>query len=587
MSVSRLAPIPSQTASARGWWFALFAVTLLAYYPALRAGFIWDDYPGHITRPELQSLAGLGRIWFEVGATQQYYPLLHSAFWLEHRLWGDAPFGYHLVNVLLHAFSACLVGTVLRRLGVPGAWLAAALFALHPVCVESVAWVSEQKNTLSTVFYLGAALVYLRFDAERGPRTYALATVLFLAALLSKTITATLPAALLVIAWWQRGRLEWRRDVVPLLPWFVLGLGAGVLTAWFEHKHIGAQGDAFTLGTLERGLLAGRAAWFYLGKLVWPTDLAFIYPRWTIDIGQTWQWLFTLAALALLGALWWRRTRTRGPLAATLFFGGTLFPALGFVNVFPFVYSYVADHFQYVACLGVLTLLAAGAATISVRFPPLARTSALLVLLGTLGALTWQQTQHYRDLFTLYTHTLAKNPTCWMAHNNLAIALVNADRAAEALPHYEAALKLRPGYGEAENNYGYALTKLGRPADALPHLLRAAELKPGYDGAQNNIGVALMALGRPAEGVVAFAEAARLNPKFALAHLNHGHALAANGRLEEAITPLRIATTLQPNYAEAHFFLAIALKRTGRDADAERHLEVALKLGYRPGSQSK
>ncbi len=581
MPAPRIAPNPPPRSAALVWWLALFAATLVAYLPALGAGFIWDDQPGHVTKPELRSLAGLARIWFEVGATQQYYPLLHSAFWLEHKLWGDSPFGYHLLNVLLHAWAACLAGTLLRRLAVPGAWFAAALFALHPVCVESVAWIAEQKNTLSTVLYLSAATAWLRFDASRRPRDYALATLCFVAALLTKTVTATLPAALLVVVWWQRGRIDGRRDVVPVVPWFAAGLGAGALTAWVEHAHIGAQGGDFALGPIERTLVAGRAAWFYLGKLLWPADLSFIYPRWTIDASQAWQWLFPAGALAALGAGWWWRRRARGPLAALLFFGGTLFPALGFVNVFPFVYSYVADHFQYAACLGVLALAGAGAVRVTHAWPAAARTAAGLSLLVTLGVLTWRHAAIYRDVFTLYRATIAQNPACWMAHNNLAIALVDAGRAADALPHYEEALRHRPDYAEAENNFGYALTQLGRPAEALPHLDRALTLKPRYAEAHNNRGAALMALGRTAEGIAAFAEAAKLQPNFALAHLNHGRALAESGRLEDAIAPLRTAVSLQPGYAEAHFYLAVALKQTGRDAEADRHLELAVKLGFR------
>jgi len=581
MSAQRIALSPSPRSPALGWWIAIVVATLLAYFPALRAGFIWDDQPGHVTKPELRSLAGFARIWFEVGATQQYYPLLHSAFWVEHKLWGDAPFGYHLVNVLLHALSACLLGTCLRRLALPGAWFAAALFALHPVCVESVAWVSEQKNTLSTAFYLLAALAWLRFDAARRRRDYVVASCWFAAALLTKTVTATLPAALLILVWWQRGRIDGRRDVAPLAPWFAAGLAAGLFTAWVEHAQIGAQGGDFALGPLERILLAGRAAWFYFGKLIWPADLVFIYPRWTIDATQAWQWLFPLGIGAALAALWWARGRNRGPLAAVLFFGGTLSPALGFVNVFPFVYSYVADHFQYVACCGVLTLAAAGGARLLQSYSPALRGAVGMGVLATLGALTWQHASTYRDVFTLYRATLARNPACWMAHNNLAIALVDAGRATEALPHYEQALRHRPNYAEAENNFGYALTQLGRAADALSHLDRALSLKPHYAEAHNNRGAALMAIGRVADGIAAFAKAVRLNPKFALAHLNHGRALAASGRIAEAIPPLRTAVGLQPGFAEAHFYLAVACKQTGRDAEAERHMDLAVKLGFR------
>ena len=341
-------------------------VVFLAYQPAWQGGLIWDD-DAHVTKPELRSWHGLYRIWFDLGATQQYYPLLHSVFWIEHKLWGDAPLGYHLVNILLHAMAALMVAAVLRRLEVPGAYLAAAIFALHPVQVESVAWITELKNTLSAVFYLSAAMLYLRFDQERKKPFYAGALVLFVLGLLSKTVTATLPAALLVIFWWKRGKLSWRRDVLPLVPFFVLGAAAGLFTAWVERKLIGAEGAAFDLTFIDRFLIAGRVIWFYLGKLFWPANLIFIYPRWNIDQAVWWQYLFPAAALLLAAALWVLRRRWRGPLAGLLFFVGTLFPVLGFFNVFPFIYSFVADHFQYLASLGVIALVSAGIALLLKR----------------------------------------------------------------------------------------------------------------------------------------------------------------------------------------------------------------------------
>ena len=309
------------------WLFAagLAAAVFLAYQPAWHGGFLWDD-DAHVVRPDLQSWHGLCRIWFDPGATQQYYPLVHSAFWLEYRLFGDATLGYHLANILLHVAAALLVALILRRLEVPGAYLAAAIFALHPIEVESVAWISELKNTLSAVFYLSAAAVYLRFDERRKMPWYFVALLLFVLGLLRKTVTATLPAALLVVFWWQRGRLSWRRDVLPLLPFFSLGAAAGLVTAWVERTIGGAQGTAFNFTIVERCLIAGQAVWFYLGKLVWPADLIFIYPRWHVSQAVWWQYLFPLAALVLLAVCWRLRRRWRGPLAGLLFFAGTLFP---------------------------------------------------------------------------------------------------------------------------------------------------------------------------------------------------------------------------------------------------------------------
>lgn len=554
----------------------VFGVAALAYVPAFSGGFLWDD-SGHVTRPDLRSWGGLLRIW-EPGQTQQYYPLLHSAFWIEQRLWGDDPLGYHVINVLLHAASACLFGFVLRRLLIPGAWFAALLFALHPVGVESVAWIAEQKNTLSTVLYLAAALAYLRFDLERDRSRYAVTTVLFVLALLTKSVTATLPAALLVVFWWQRGRLTWRSDVVPLLPWFAVGAASGLFTAWFERSLIGAQGEDFALSWIERGLLAGRVIWFYLGKIFWPDELLFIYPRWNIDATQAWQFVFPLGVLGLLaGLLWWQR-RQRGPLAALLLFAGTLFPVLGFVNVYPFVYSFVADHFQYLASLAVFALIAAGAMRAFPLLPGAVGGILAGLLLAGLGALTWSQCGMYRDESTLYRATLAGNPACWMAHNNLALILAGQGRLEVANQHLEQALALRPGFAQAENNLGDNLNRLGRPREAIPHLERALQLQPAYAQAHYNLGVVLMALNRSTEGIAHFEAALRSNPEFSIAHRGLGRALATTGRAAESLPHFEQAVELEPDVAEARIDLGFALMLAGRPAAALPQFAEAVQL---------
>jgi tetratricopeptide (TPR) repeat protein len=555
----------------------IFLVTLLAYWPALSGGFIWDD-DGHVTRADLRGLSGLFRIWTEFGATQQYYPVLHSAFWLEYHVWGDSPLGYHLLNVLLHALAAGLFGILLRRLAVPGATLAALLFALHPVCVESVAWISEQKNTLSLVFYLCAALAYLRFTERRRGTDYGLATGVFLLALMTKTVTASLPAALLVVFWWQRGKLEWKRDVLPLLPWFVLGAASGLVTAHFERVLIGAQGHDFDLGLGQRCLLAGRVFWFYLGNLIWPAELIFIYPRWTVDASIWWQWLFSPAVIVLLVGLWWWQRKQRGPLAAMLLFAGSLFPVLGFVNVYPFIFSYVADHFQYLASLALFALAGAGLMKASARLPRWVQTTAGVVLLAGLGTLSWAQSRMYRDNLTLYQTILERNPSCWMAHNNLATTLTEAGQIEEAVPHLALTLKLRPDYPQALNNLGDDLTRLGRPREAIPYLERALTLQPTFFQAHTNLGSALLAVNRPVEAITHHEEAIRLNPQYATAEKSLGVALAQTNRTAEAILHFQRAIQLEPNFAEAELSWAIALMLTGRFPEAVPHFEKAIAL---------
>src|SRR5579863_3218967 len=454
---------------------------LLAYWPALRGGLLWDDV-AHITSPALQPLHGLWRIWFDLGATQQYYPLLHSAFWIEHRLWGDAVLGYHLANLSQHCLSACLVVLIARKLELRGAWLAGCLFALHPVCVEAVAWISEQKSTLSGVFYLAAALTYLHFDRSRKKPLYFGALGLFVLALLSKSVTATLPAALLVVFWWKRGRLEWKRDAMPLLPWLVVGASAGLFTAWVERTYIGAQGKGYELSFAQHILLAGRILCFYAGKIVWPANLMFSYPHWQVDPTVWWQYLYPLGVLAVTVGLVILAPRKRGPLASFLFFAGTLFPVLGFLHVFPFKYSYVADHFQYLASLGIIVpgawLITQGMPRISQNTP--ASKLVGVVLVAVLGVMTWQQSSLYRDSVTLYRATLERNPNSWMTHNNLAGVLAQIPgRLPEAVEEYRAALRIKPDYAIAHDSLGGMLLQMrGQLPEAIAEFEAALRIQP-------------------------------------------------------------------------------------------------------------
>ena len=584
---ARQAPAPADSGwSGRDWLGCLVLVvgTLLAYAQVRHAGFVWDD-DAHVTRPDLRSLRGLGRIWTEPGATQQYYPVLHSAFWLEGHLWGYSPGAYHLANVLLHAAAACLLYRALRRLSLPGAFLGASAFALHPVCVESVAWVSEQKNTLSAVLYLSAGLAYLRFDENRRPGRYLLATALFLLALLTKTVTATLPAALLVLAWWRRGGISVKRDVGPLAPWLVLGAAAGAATAWIERTRIGAEGALFAITAAGRVLVAGRAIWFYLGKLAWPADLIFIYPRWAVDPGSGRQFLFPLAALAALAGLFLLRRRTRGPLAAALLFAGTLFPALGFFNVYPFRFSYVADHFQYLAAAMILPAAAAGLSIALGRLSGAGRAAGRTAAFGAvavLAVLTWRQTSTYADLGTLWQSTIARNPGCWMAYNNLGIALMADGQTDEAILRYRRAEEIEPAFAGVHTNLGAALLRQGRTDEAIAELERAQQIEPRDVETHNNLGMALRRQGRLAEAIEQYGKALAIKPADFGANYNLGNALLQAGRAPEAIARYRRALEASPDSADAHNNLGNALRREGRleEAIAEYRLALASDPGH-------
>ncbi|HWA85009.1 MAG TPA: tetratricopeptide repeat protein [Opitutus sp.] len=575
----------------------VFAVVAACYWPALRGEILWDD-PAHITSEDLRSWAGLWRIWFELGATQQYYPVLHTAFWIEHRLWGDSMVGYHLANIFQHAACCCLLALLLRRLWSmpetasarqPGlAWLAALLFAAHPVCVESVAWISEQKNTLSLLFYLLAALTYLDFAAKRRRRAYALATILFLLALGTKSVTATLPAAILVALWWGNGRLSWRRDAVPLLPWFGAAVAAGLFTAWVERTQIGARGASFHLSAMERVLLASRDVWFYLGKLAWPADLTFFYPRWDVA-KEAWHWIgWLIASIVTTGLLFWIRRRARGPLAAWLLFVGSLFPALGFFNVYPFIFSYVADHFQYQACLVFVSAVAGGIAWLVARPVPWMRMIAGgcggALVLG-LAVVSRDQSGLYRDMATLFRHTVAAVPQSWMAHHNLGLALSRSrDGNPAAIAEYRKAIALNPSFPESHFALGRELAKLPEASaqtEAIREFERALEFQPYYPDANNALGLELAKQpGRLDEAIACFEKALQVRPKNAEFHLNLANALAHDARhLPEAMAHFTEAIHLRPDNAKAHNDYAVALAKLPDHRDeAMQEFEQALRL---------
>jgi len=568
-------------------WVLLVALVVFAYGPSLDGGFLWDD-TGHVTPPGLRGLDGLARIWTEPGAAQQYYPLLHTSFWFLHKVLGDEPFGYRLVNLALHLVSALLAWRVLERLRVPGSAFVAGLFLLHPVHVETVAWISELKNTLSGVFYLGALLAWVRHDdlgsaqapVERERGLYLVALVLFCAALLTKTVTATWPAAVLVITWWRRGRVSWKRDVQPLVPFLAVGIGMAMVTVWAEHTLIGATGEDFTLAWSERLRIAGRAPWFYAWKLAWPVGLSFFYPHWALDTGWAWAWPVVLVA-ALAALLLARRRLGRGPLAAVLLFCGTLVPALGFFNVYPFRYSYAADHFQYLASLGLLTLFGSGAAMwCRTRGEGPRRVASVLAVL-VLAALAWgtrQRAQAFVDEETLWRDTLAKNPTSAAAHNNLGQLLQASGRTGAAIEAYERSIELRPDDPAAYLNLGNTYGQLGRHEEALATIQEALERGPDRPNIWTSLANELFLMNRTEEAYDACKRALELGPRFAPAWYNLGAICFRLRRFDEGAAACRRAVEVAPPSAEPWHNLGLIEAARGRADAAERAFRHALEL---------
>ena len=601
----------------------LVAAVVLCFSPALPGDFLWDD-DLHITaNPTIVGPLGLKEIWTTAAAN--YFPLVLTNFWVQHALWGLNPFGYHIVTLLFHALAAVLLWRVLVRLNARGAWLGAALWALHPVQVESVAWICELKNTQSAVFFLLAVGFYLKWlqpessgERERAgeptrahARSYALALVCALLAILSKPSTVPLPVVLALCVWWRRGRFAWR-DLIPLVPFFLLSFGAAGWTIWEQRVNSGAQGAAWAQTWPERFVIAGRAVWFYIGKLAWPADLIFIYPRWEIAATPL-AFLPFAGVILVVAGLWRGRAGALRPgFFAAIFFGALLFPVLGFFSIYFFRYSFVGDHFQYLASMGPLALAGAAITVALDRWPAVlgrARPVFSALLIGGLGFLTWRESAVYLSSETLWRATLARNPAASMGwfnlgstllkagrheeaiaclreglrlrpddapgYNDLGCELVVVGRAEEALPIFARALELRPAYAEVHNNLGNALRSLGRVDEAVARYERALQLKPAYAEAHNNLGCELAAKGRTTEAIYHLEQAVRLNPVNSTNHNNLGNALRDARRTDAAIASYGRALELTPDFAEAHANLGRALMAAGRVPEALERFAAA------------
>ena len=554
-------------------------LVFLAYLPALRGGFIWDDDEYVTNNPLLTAPDGLRRIWFTMDSPSQYFPLTYTVFRIERSLWGLNPAGYHGVNILLHAINALLVWRLLKRLSVPGAWLAAAIFALHPVQVESVAWITELKSVLSLFFILLTLFCWIEFVGERSRRFwYWLALVFYALALFSKTTACTLPAALLLILWLKTKPIDWRR-LAQVVPFLAMGLGMGLLTMWWERFHQGTQGDFFSMGWRERILVASHALWFYAGKLFWPVNLTFSYPRWTIEPAPPSAYGWLVMGIGLGAAIYFtRRFVGRSVAVATLFYVATLSPLLGFVMLYTFRYTFVADHYQYVASLGLIALAAAGI-TLAFKTKPFLKLAGCGALLLTLGLLTWQQAGIYRDLETLWRDTLVKNPDCWLAHNNLGLLLKNQGRIEEAMEHYHQAIQINPNYFEVLNNLGAVLADKGQFDEAIENYYKAIQIIPNFYEALDNLGVALAAKGRFDEAIENFRQAIQVNSNRPETFFHLGMTLSQSGRPREAVAQYREALRLNPNLAGALNNLAWVLAAS---SDAElRNGAEAVRLAER------
>jgi len=564
----------------------LAVTTILAYQPAWHGGFIWDD-DAYVTNNELLTAPdGLRRIWFSLDSPSQYFPLVYTMFRFERAWWGLSPTGYHVINLVLHIANALILWSLLARLRVPGAWLAGAIFALHPVQVETVAWITERKNVLMGLFFLLTIRAWVEFvDKQTKHRWffYVLALLLYALALFSKTTACTLPAALLLILWLQGRRIN-QRQLVQLVPFVVLALGMGLLTVWWERYHQGTRGPLFAISPPERLLIASRAIWFYLGKLFWPSNLTFIYPRWIVSPTH----LLEYAWLAALGGLcavisFARKYVGRSLEVAALFFVATLSPVLGFIMLYTFRYTFVADHYQYLASIGPIALASAGITTLAASFKKSRHSifGAAVCIVAALAVFTWRQSTMYADIEALWRTTIARNPGCWMAHNNLGIVLSQKGDIDEAIAHYRKTLEMSPDFADADYNLGNALLQKGEIDAAIVHCQRAVAIQPNDPEAQIALGNALLQKGLIDESIVHYQKALAIRPYYVTAHYNLSSAFLKKGEIDKAILHCQAVLSIQPEHAEAHTTLAAALLRKGEIGSAIEQYKKALEIAPR------
>jgi len=562
-------------------WQALLimAAGLWVFWPALNGDWLWDDYILVTNNSDLRNWSGLRNIWLAHPITD-YWPLSWTVLWVEWHLWGNHPLGYHLLSLALHLGSGFLVWRILNRLGLRGGWIGGLLFVIYPLMVESVAWISEIKNTLSLPLFLLSFDAWLDGEQKQKNTGYVRSVLYYLAAMLAKTSTVMLPLVLLLYGWWRRGTIS-RLEMKKIIPHGIIALVLGLVTVYFQSH--GSTVDTIKMGSWgERVLGAGMAICFYLGKFLWPVKLLPIYPGWVFNPPSLAQILPIPLLTILMFGLWTqRKSWGRHALFGFGFFALNLLPILGLVKMKYLSIAPVADHFLYLPIIGLIGLVVAGAREVEKQLTRDLQFAGETILTIVLMLLAWESHRYaekFIDPETLWTYELRHNPQTYAAHNNLGNALEQTGRVAEAIKEYQQTLLLKPDYAVAYYNLGNTLLQIGRTAEAVEQYTQALQINPDYTEAHNNLGFALQQTGHLSEAIKHYEQSLQLNPDNAAAHNNLGLALLQTKPPSEAIEQFEQALQINPDYAEAHNNLGIALRKIGRIEDAIGQYEQALKL---------
>lgn len=536
-----------------------------AYLPALGAGYIWDDDALLTANPQVSAPHGMANIW-QGKNSRDYTPLTISTFRLEWKLWGGFPAGYHAVNVLLHALSAVLLWRVLLAMGVPGAWLAALLFGIHPVNVASVAWIAERKNTLSGALFFGSMLCFFKSRGRWNIGLYALAVTLFVLAGLSKGSVVVLPAVLLICVLWM-DRTITRRDVAMVAPFGVIAAVIAWLTVHYQMRGVDyglePQGAGYRLAR------AGYAVWHYLAGIFVPVGMGPFCAPWVPDLHSFGAWVPVLAASGLLALFackykgWWR----------PLFFVYACYlvilsPALGFVRMLFQQETPCADWWQYLAAPCIFALIGAGCATVLALVHGGTRNGFLAVICAAMALLfvqTWRRCEIYTSMETYCRAVIAENPHAWSMQNNLGVVLKKRGDFAGAVDHYRQALEDNPRFIEAHNNLGNALGLSGDLRGAQEEFNTALGLQPGNADIMASLAAVYLADGKVHDAFATQAAAVKADRTNPARYEEFGRMLAAQGHYDKAIDCYNNALLLSPGDARVQAEMAEAEKALNKE----------------------
>jgi Flp pilus assembly protein TadD len=546
----------------------ILLATMWAYAPAYHGDWLWDDDQLLTANADVQQPGGLSRIWFKpTGA--DYFPLSLTSLWIEWRLWGMNPTGYHVTNVILHALGSIMVWRLLARMGIGCAWFGALLYALHPMNVESVAWISERKNALSLPLFVLAAWGWSRFDQEGKNRHYLVALVGFLLAMLAKTSVVMLPIVFLMHAWWKRGRIA-LQDVKRAAPFFLISLILGLITLKFQHERA-IGGEVIPIGgALSRIATAGLSLWFYLWKAILPFELLPIYPRWNTNPPNVWQVVLPWTGVLVVAAACWFKRNSIGKhlLFGLGYFAVMLLPILGFITISYMRISWVADHFVHLPLISIVALAAAAAAWAYDRLRAnkwlqsagVAVASALVIMFA---IISFTLAGHYQNEEALWHYTLSKNYDAWQAHNRLGAREAMRGNMESAHKHFTEAVRLRPDLGETQHNLGMSYLNRGDVKKAYEHYRMSEKNSMESDGIMENIAAAYARMGRFDDATRAFQHLLKRQPQNPAYLCNYGVVLYHQGKLDEAIDMFRKSLQIDPRQKDARDNLNAALRMKG------------------------